>query len=186
MEAALRTAAHALAPSEDDLPRLEFEEVRGMDGLRIADVALVPNGDPIKVGVVHGGASIIDLIDRIRAGNDPQLKDLKFVEVMMCKGGCVGGAGNPKPPPGVSQQDLVLKRVAALHALDASSSLRRSHESPLVKDLYDSILSSPGSPLAHRLLHTHYSDRSTSAKRAQAKRAHNNNTTKTTTTTTTE
>ena len=102
------------------MPRdpLQFRAVRGMDDVRIAEVEL--GGAPFKVGVAHGGAAVLDLVRRVKEGVDPDVRDLRFVEIMMCKGGCVGGAGNPKPPPGVDLDATIRKRIAALHA-DASS-----------------------------------------------------------------
>ncbi len=144
MEAALRTAYCYLTGKRP--PKLEFEEVRGMEGVRSADITI--NGMQVKVAVVHELGNARKVLDEIRAGKSPYL----FIEIMACPGGCVGGGGQP------CNFDLKWreKRAKGLYEDDLHCKERLSHENPAIKRLYKEFLGEPGSELAHKLLHTHY------------------------------
>lgn len=145
MEAALRTVADVV--SGEDLPKLEYEEVRGMEETREATVTVA--GKEIKVAVVNTLGSARKMLERIKAGT----ADYQFIEVMACPGGCIGGGGQPVPV----NREIRQKRREALFDCDRMSELRKSHENPEIKALYDNWLGKPLGEKAHHLLHAHYS-----------------------------
>ena len=149
MEAALRTVAETVTGKSLENP--EFHEVRGIEGIKEAEYDL--NGTKVKVAVTSGLSNAARLLDRIKAGE----ADYQFVEVMACPGGCVNGGGQPHQSGDVRNfTDLRGLRAAALYREDEAMTLRKSHENPVVKELYESYLGEPGSHLAHHILHTTY------------------------------
>ena len=149
MEAALRTVA-ALSLGDDAAP-LEFHEVRGMKEVKEATYELPDK--TVRVAVVSGTANAAKLLDAIRAGE----KEYDFVEVMCCPGGCVNGGGQPVQPAVVRGfEDLKTLRAKALYANDEANVLRRSHQNPIVKAVYDEYLGEWGGHKAHHILHTKY------------------------------
>ena len=152
MEAALRTANDWLTGKSNDA--VEFHEVRGTKGLKEATYTI--NGMEIKVAVASGIANANYVMDQIKAGTAPWT----FVEIMCCPGGCVTGGGQPVQPASVRNVfDLKAMRAKALYDQDAGMALRKSHESPFVKALYEEYLGSYGSHKAHEILHTEYTAR---------------------------
>jgi iron-only hydrogenase group A len=150
MEATLRAASELVTGKPAD--RLEFTEVRAVEGLRETYVAI---GDrAIHVGVANGLNNAKVLLDKVAANKDA----FQVIEVMACPGGCIGGGGQPYPPEGLKVLDpeLLRKRASALYAIDAGKKLRKSYENPSIDELYDTYLGGPGSERAHELLHTHY------------------------------
>jgi len=149
MEAALRTANDWLTGKSNEA--VEFHEVRGTKGLKEATYTI--NGLEIKVAVASGIANANYVMDQIKAGTAPWT----FVEIMCCPGGCVTGGGQPVQPGSVLNTfDLKAMRAKALYDQDAAMTLRKSHESPFVKALYEEYLGSYGSHKAHDILHTEY------------------------------
>lgn len=153
MEATLRAASELVTGKPAD--RLEFTEVRAVEGLRETFVAI--GEQVIHVGVANGLTNAKILLDKIVEGQE----QFHVIEVMACPGGCVGGGGQPYPPEGVKVLDpeLLRKRASALYTIDSSKTLRKSYENPAIEELYDSFLGGPGSEKAHELLHTHYQAR---------------------------
>ena len=152
MEAALRTAAETILG--EPLEKLEFMEVRGIEGIRQASYKL---GDlEVKVAVASGTADAKRLLKAIKSGEI----DVQFVEIMGCPGGCINGGG--QPVHSMSERnftDLKTARSKALYEADQNMTLRKSHENPIIKELYENYLGSPGSEKAHHLLHTYYRKR---------------------------
>ncbi len=151
MEATLRAASELVTGKPAD--RLEFTEVRAVEGLRETYVAI---GDRnIHVGVANGLHNAKRLLDKVVSGEE----QFHVIEVMACPGGCIGGGGQPYPPEGVKVLDpgLLRKRAGALYQIDSQKSLRKSYENPAIDELYDAYLGGPGSEKAHHLLHTSYS-----------------------------
>lgn len=149
MEAALRTLADVLGT--DEVGRLEFKEVRGIEGIKEAEINL--GGKGVKVAVAHGTGNASNLLEMIRSGE----KEYHFIEIMGCSGGCVTGGGQPH----VSAQekmdkDIRVLRAKALYEEDQLKQYRKSHENPLIKKLYEDYLDKPNSHKAHDLLHTYY------------------------------
>ena len=150
MEAALRTAAEVIEGKP--LEKLEFNDVRGTEGMKFAAYKL--GGMVIKVAVVSGTANAKKLLEGVKNGT----YDVQFIEVMGCPGGCVNGGGQPTQPASVRNTvDLKAVRAAVLYKADAEKlEIRKSHENPLVKKVYEEFLGEPNSHKAHELLHTHY------------------------------
>ncbi len=149
MEAALRTVAEVL--SGQSIENVEYEQVRGVEGIKEATVQV---GDlTLKAAVAHGLGNARKLLDRIKAGE----ADYHFVEIMACPGGCVNGGGQPIQPSKVrSWTDLRAERAKAIYAEDRELPIRKSHENPKIKALYEEYLGEPGGHKSHKLLHTHY------------------------------
>ncbi len=156
MEAALRTVVDVL--TGEDMPRLEYGDVRGLEGIKEATVNV--NGTDINVAIVHGTANAAKLLNAIRAGE----KTYHFIEVMGCPGGCVTGGGQPIVDARTRYFiDPRAARAAATYSEDESMAIRKSHKNPAVQKLYAEFLGEPNSHLAHELLHTTYVDRSKEA-----------------------
>ncbi|MBQ3077963.1 MAG: iron hydrogenase small subunit [Clostridia bacterium] len=149
MEAALRTVAEIVTGKP--LEKLEFHEVRGVEAVKEAEYDLA--GTKVRVAVTSGLENATKLLDKIRSGE----ADYHFVEVMACPGGCVNGGGQPHQPGQVRNfVDLRAERAKALYSEDEAMTLRKSHENPVVKEIYDTYLGEPGSEKAHHILHTKY------------------------------
>ncbi|TCQ03745.1 NADH-dependent [FeFe] hydrogenase, group A6 [Serpentinicella alkaliphila] len=161
MEAALRTLVDVLGT---DVEKLEFTEVRGIEGIKEAEINL--GGKDVKVAVAHGTGNASNLLEMIRSGK----KEYHFIEIMGCSGGCVTGGGQPH----ISAQekmdkDIRVLRAKALYEEDQLKLFRKSHENPLIKKLYEDYLDKPNSHKAHDLLHTHYSSREKYAIKGEVK-----------------
>jgi NADP-reducing hydrogenase subunit HndD len=153
MEATLRAASELVTGKPAD--RLEFDEVRAVEGLRETYVAIGEQN--VHVGVANGITNAKVLLDKVIEGKE----QFHVIEVMACPGGCIGGGGQPYPPSGVGvlDRELLRRRAGALYAIDSGKTLRKSYENPAVAEVYDSFLGGPGSEKAHELLHTHYTAR---------------------------
>ena len=150
MEAALRTAVWKLTGESNDTP-LEFKEVRGVDGVKTATYKVADMD--VTVAVASGLANAKVLLDKVKSG---ELK-CTFIEIMACPGGCVNGGGQVIVPADIRNfTDIRAERAKALYHLDDERKLRRSHESPDIKEIYDNFLGEPGSHKAHEVLHTSY------------------------------
>ena len=147
MEAALRTAHHMLTGREMDT--LSLPALRGPTGIKETRVRV---GDlDVGVAVVSGLQNARRLLKEVRAGR----KDLHFIEVMTCPGGCVAGGGQTLR----TDANAIATRMAALYALDDSSSMRTAHGNLAVRALYKDFLGEPLGERSHRYLHTHYQAR---------------------------
>ncbi|MBP0962826.1 MAG: iron hydrogenase small subunit, partial [Oscillospiraceae bacterium] len=130
---------------------VEFNDVRGTEGIKEASYTV--GGLTVNVAVASGLANVRKVIEMIKSGE----KNYQFVEFMACPGGCVNGGGQPHQCGEVHNTvDIRAKRAEALYSNDAARELRRSHENPVVKAIYDEYLEKPGSHLAHEILHTSY------------------------------
>lgn len=150
MEAALRTVSEVLTGKE--LEKIDFEEVRGeVNGIKEATVKI---GDlDLKVAVANGLKNAGKIMDMIEKGEAPY----HFVEIMACPGGCVTGGGQPiHDAKTMATVDIHGLRKKALYEADKENKVRKSHENPVIKKLYDEYLEKPGSHKAHELLHTSY------------------------------
>ncbi len=144
MEAALRTVYEVV--TEKKLENVDIKAVRGMQGIREAEIDL--NGTKVKAAVAHGLANARQLMDKIVKGQ----ADYHFIEIMACPGGCLGGGGQPIP----TSEEIRIKRAEAIYKADKGLPMRKSHENPAVLQLYKEFLGEPNSHKAHELLHTHY------------------------------
>ncbi len=154
MEAALRTAAETLTGKE--LADPVFRAVRGTDrGIKEAEYEI--GGALVRVCCVSGIRNASQVLDAVKAGE----KHYDFIEIMACPGGCVNGGGQPSQPTDVRNfTDLKGLRARALYDEDEGVTLRKSHDNPLVKQVYEEYLGKPGSEKAHKILHTSYVVRS--------------------------
>lgn len=152
MEAALRTAHHLI--TKEKLHKLEFENVRGLKGVKETKITI--QGIEIRIAVAHGLANVEAVLTKIRdavkAGTEIPYH---FVEVMACYGGCVAGGGQPY---GVTDEIRRL-RTQGLYGEDDGKSVRCSHENPSINKLYTEFLGEPLGEKAHHYLHTHYTER---------------------------
>ena len=149
MEAALRTAAEVVLGKP--LEKLEFEDVRGIAGIKKATYKL---GDvEVRVAVASGTKNAKELLNSVKSGET----QVDFIEIMACPGGCVNGGGQPTQPA-VVRNNVNLREIRAkvLYHDDDINDLRKSHENSAVKALYDEFFGEPNSHKAHEILHTHY------------------------------
>jgi NADP-reducing hydrogenase subunit HndD len=148
IEAAVRTAYELHTGKK--LSRLDFDELRGMEGVRQATIDF--GGFPLNIGIAHGLGNARKLLDEVRAGRS------KFhaIEVMACPGGCIGGGGQPLHH---GDSSILKARAKAIYEEDKNKPIRVSHENPYIIQLYKEFLGEPNSEKAHHLLHTHYFDR---------------------------
>jgi NADH-quinone oxidoreductase subunit G/NADP-reducing hydrogenase subunit HndD len=149
MEAAIRTVYEVV--NKKPLESLDFKELRGLKGIKEAEVNL--GGTMVKVAVAHTLSMAKVLCEQVRKGTSPYA----FIEIMACPGGCIGGGGQTYGTSNAVRQE----RINSTYRLDASMTLRKSHENPEVIALYEDFLKDPLGKLSHHLLHTHYHDRST-------------------------
>ena len=149
MEAALRTVVEKVTGRE--LDKLDFHEIRGMDGIKEAEYDL--DGTKVKVAVVSGLTNAAKLLDSIKAGE----ADYHAIEVMACPGGCINGGGQPiQNGFTLNFENVKSLRSAALYQGEIDTRpLRKSHENPAVQEFYKAI-GEPGGETAHKWLHTTY------------------------------
>ena len=147
MEAALRSAHYLVTGAE--MEKLEIAGVRGQDGIKELTVKI---GDlDLKVAVANGLGNARALLDDVKAGR----KDVHFIEVMTCPGGCVGGGGQPRD----LNAEAIRSRLKGLYKLDAQAANRTSHTNESIQRLYTDFLGKPLGEKSHTLLHTHYAAR---------------------------
>jgi len=163
MEAAIRTAYEIVTGTEVPFENLEIKPIRGMDGIRTAELPITKavadwkflEGATLKVMVVHGLANARKILEQLAAG---ELSDYHFIEVMCCPGGCLGGGGQPIP----TNPTIRKARSAAIYQEDRDMPIRKSHLNPIVDKIYKEFLTEgPCGHKSHKLLHTHYKKRGT-------------------------
>jgi NADH-quinone oxidoreductase subunit G len=152
MEAALRTAYNMVTGEE--LGTVEFEQVRGLEGIKAAEIDI--KGTKVKVAVAHQMGNIETILKQIQAAQKAgEEVPFHFIEVMACRGGCIAGGGQPYG----ATDERRRQRIAGMYKDDVGQKIRCSHHNPYVQALYDDFLEKPGSHKAHELLHTKYVDR---------------------------
>ena len=149
MEAALRSAYEW--HTGKTLENVNFKSVRGLEGIRLATVDM--DGFQLKVGIAHGLGNARHMLNEIRNGHN----DYHVIEIMACPGGCIGGGGQPLHH---GNSEILYARQRAIYNEDAEMPVRKSHENPYIRQLYDEYLGKPLGEKAHLLLHTHYSNKS--------------------------
>ncbi len=152
MEAALRSAYFYITGNE--LPGIEFSEVRGLQGVKESKIEI--NGSEIRIAVINQLGRLPKFLEKVREakakGGEPLYH---FIEVMACRGGCVGGGGQP-----YKTNDFVRKaRAKGLYQDDKKAQIRAAHNNPYIKTAYKEFLGSPNAGKAHELLHTHFEKR---------------------------
>ncbi len=159
MEAAIRTVYELVTGREVPFKSLNVTPVRGMEGIKDARLKIentLPEfswleGVELKVAVAHGTANAKILMEKLKAGE----AEYHFVEVMGCPGGCLGGGGQPIP----TTPEIRKARARAIYAEDEGLEIRKSHENPAIKIIYEEFLKEPLGKVSHKLLHTHYTPR---------------------------
>lgn len=151
MEAAVRTMYYVANGKEYDL--IEFEQLRGFDGVRSATVDMGGSIGIVKVAMAHGLKPARQLVELVLSGK----ADFDFIEIMACPGGCVDGGGNLRSKK--AYMPNAMKRRATLYNVDRQQHVRQSHNNEQIKMLYRDFLEKPYSDKAHHLLHTMYNDR---------------------------
>ena len=153
MEAAVRTAyefvTHEPAPKE----LYTLEPVRGMQEIREAAVEI--GTLRLQLAVIYGTSNVRRFLSMAKESG----KHYDFIEVMTCPGGCIGGGGQPKADV-EERRTMVDSRIESLYKRDVQMKLRKSHENPELKQLYEEFYRKPLSPIAEEMLHTSYTDRS--------------------------
>jgi len=149
IEAATRTAYEIHTGKK--LDHVDFEQLRGLEGIRSATVDF--NGTPINIGIAHGLGNARKLLEDIKAGKS----EFHAIEIMSCPGGCIGGGGQPLHH---GDSSILKARTKAIYQEDEQKTIRKSHENPYIIKLYEEFLGKPMSEKAHHLLHTHYFDKS--------------------------
>ncbi|MBU1144863.1 MAG: [FeFe] hydrogenase, group A [Firmicutes bacterium] len=147
MEAALRTVYEVV--NGKPLEKIDFKDLRGLEGIKEAEVNL--GGTMVKVAVAQTLANAKKLAEQVRNNTSPYA----FIEIMCCPGGCIGGGGQPYG----TTNEIRQQRIDSTYQVDSNMALRKSHENPEVKALYDDFLKQPLGEKSHHLLHTHYHDR---------------------------
>ena len=148
IEAACRTAYEIQTGKK--LEKVEFEQLRGFEGVRSAEVDF--DGLKLNIGIAHGLGNARKLLDSIKNGES----EFHAIEIMACPGGCIGGGGQPLHH---GNSDIIKARAAAIYKEDEGKEIRKSHENPEITKLYDDFLGQPMSEKAHHLLHTEYFDK---------------------------
>ncbi len=148
IEAAVRTAYELHTGKK--LQRIDFNELRGLEGIRMATLDF--DGISINIGIAHQLGNARKLLDGIKAG----MYNFHAIEIMACPGGCIGGAGQPLH---FGDSSVIRARFDAIYREDAGKTIRKSHENPYIIKLYEEFLGHPMSDKAHHLLHTHYFDK---------------------------
>jgi iron-only hydrogenase group A len=147
MEAALRTVSEVV--NQTPLDPIDFKDVRGLKGIKEAEITL--NNQKVKIAVAHTLANAKVLAEQVKNGTS----EYAFIEIMACPGGCIGGGGQPYN----TTKETRLKRIDATYRADEASSLRKSHENPAIVALYQEFLKEPLGHHSHELLHTTYKKR---------------------------
>ena len=152
MEAALRTAYHLVTGQE--LRNVDLEDVRGIEGIKEARIKMA--GKEVRVAVAHQMGNIEKVLDLVKEAK-AKGKELPwhFIEVMACRGGCVGGGGQPYG----ATDEIRKKRMAGIYKDDSTHKIRCSHQNPAIKQVYEEFLGKPLSHKSHELLHTKYTPR---------------------------
>jgi len=159
MEAALRTAYEIVTGEELPFEDLHVKPIAGLEGVKEASLQILGalpewsflEGVTVKVAVAHGLGNARKVIERIKAGE----ADYHFVEIMCCPGGCIGGGGQPR----MTTDEVREARIAAIYREDEGKKLRKSHDNPEIKQIYDEFLEKPLGEKSHHLLHTTYEKR---------------------------
>lgn len=153
MEAAARTAHYFITGENPPKEYYSLLPVRGVDGIKTAEVTI--GGKKLTIAVIHEISNAIPVLEQVKNGTCPY----DFIEVMTCRGGCIGGGGQPKTE--VPMTDMVrFSRIASLYNRDSSMELRLCHENPEIQKLYQEFYEAPLSQKAEKMLHTTYRDRS--------------------------
>lgn len=153
MEAAARTAYFLITGENPPKDFYTLLPLRGVDDVRTAEVTIA--GKTLRIAVIHEIRNAVPVLEQLKNGNCPY----DFIEVMTCRGGCIGGGGQPKTEVPMTDSVRFL-RIASLYNRDLDMPLRLSHENTEIQKLYREFYGEPLGELAEQMLHTVYQDRS--------------------------
>ena len=137
MESALRTALSIL--EKKDLPKIQFKECRGMQGVKEAKIKI--KNKILKIAIINGLANFQKIVD--------QIDKYHYIEVMSCPGGCIGGGGQPIP----TNSSIRIARSKGLYNIDSKKKLRRAHKN---KDALRALHYLESKKIDEQILHTKY------------------------------
>jgi len=159
MEAALRTVYELVTGRPLPMENLHILPIEGLEGIKQASITIEKpvkewaflDNVTVKVAVAHGLSNAAKVLDGIKDGS----LDFHFVEVMTCPGGCIGGGGQPR----FTTDETRKARIKAIYKEDEGKPVRKSHENPAIKEIYEKFLKKPLGEKSHHLLHTKYQKR---------------------------
>ena len=135
--------------TEKKLKSPEFQTMRDSEGFKEIKLKLGPH--TISAAIVHGTGNVRRLLEKIAKDK----KQYHYVEIKGCPQGCARGGGEPLP----WGEETVRARTQALYDIDAETEIRKAHENPTIKTLYEVFLKKPAGPESKRLLYTTYTQR---------------------------
>ena len=152
MEAALRSAYYLI--TKEDLADVNFQECRGLEGVKEAEIDI--KGTKVRIAIAHQMGNVEAVLNKVREAKEKgEETPWHFIEVMACRGGCIGGGGQPHG----ATDEIRKKRTAGIYTDDEKSELRCSHHNPMITKIYEDFLGEPLGHKAHELLHTNYHER---------------------------
>lgn len=152
MEAALRSAYYLI--TKEDLEDVNFQECRGLEGVKEAEIDI--KGTKIRIAIAHQMGNVEAVLNKVREAKEAGEEiPWHFIEVMACRGGCIGGGGQPVG----ATDEIRMKRTAGIYSDDEKSVQRCSHHNPMITKIYEDYLGEPLGHKAHELLHTGYQER---------------------------
>lgn len=161
MEAAVRTAYEIITGSEVPFKDLDLHLVRGFVGIKEGFLPIdktAPGfeafqGKTLRVAIAHTLRNAKIIMEKLReCEREGKPYPWDFIEIMTCRGGCIGGGGQPKPLDDTIRE----KRAKLVYSDDKHSKYRKSHQNPEVAELYEQYFGQPNGKLSHKILHTHY------------------------------
>ncbi|MCX7703315.1 MAG: NADH-dependent [FeFe] hydrogenase, group A6 [Planctomycetota bacterium] len=159
MEAALRTVYEVVTGKPLPFENLHVKPIIGLQGVKEAEIRITDTlpewsflkGVVLKVAVAHGLGNARRIIEKVKSGEGKY----HFIEIMTCPGGCIGGGGQPR----MTTDEVRMARIQAIYKEDEGKKLRKSHENPEIKQIYEEFLKKPLGEKSHHLLHTKYEER---------------------------
>jgi iron-only hydrogenase group A len=127
----------------------DFMGMRDSEGFK--EINLKMGQQTIHAAVVHGTGNVGRLMEKITTDK----KQYHYVEIKGCPHGCAHGGGEPLP----WIEDSIRARYRALYEIDAEKEIRKAHENPNVRQLYERLLKKPGAQESMELLHTKFIQR---------------------------
>jgi iron-only hydrogenase group A len=131
------------------LPSLDFEHFREPKGFQ--EIGLKLGKQTLQVAIVHGTGHVEQLMKNIDSG----ATQYHYIDIKGCPLGCARGGGEPLP----CVTEHILSRSRALYELDKNKSIRKAHDNPIIKQIYERVLKKPGAPNSKKLLHTKFIQR---------------------------
>lgn len=150
-ESAIRTLYRMLTGENLRKEELKFSDLRGFKGIKEATIKIQKY--VIKVAVIQQMENLEAIL------KDNYYKKFHFIEVMNCKGGCIGGGGQPLCAiPKI--EEIREQRSEGLYKIDQKRTNKFAHNNKELKVLYKKYLKNPLGEKSMALLHTSYSDKS--------------------------